>query len=49
MSKIDLEWERGKKEMKNLAKELEKVQNEVEHVETRIKNHFLRSTSSLAS
>ena len=47
MSKLDLDLERAKKE-KDLAKELENVENEVQVVETRRKIQFMNFNSTLA-
>ena len=49
ISKIDLELEREKKGEEDLAKELEKVANEVEVDETRRKIHFIKSTFDLTT
>ena len=49
MSKLDLELEKARKEKEDLAKELEKVENEAQATETRRKIQFIKSNSALAS
>lgn len=49
MSKLDLQFKKEKKEKENLAKELEKVENEAQAIETMRKIHFIKSTCSLES
>ena len=49
MSKLDLELEKSRKEKEDLAKELEKVENEAQAIETRKKIQFIKSNSTLAS
>ena len=49
MSKLDLDLEKDKKEKEDLAKELEKVENEAQAIETRRKIQFIKSNSALAS
>ena len=49
MQKIDLELEKDRQEKEDLAKELEKVENEAVVVEMRRKITFLKSTQSQAN
>ena len=49
MSKLDLDLEKARKENEDLAKELERVENEAQATETRRKIQFLKSNSTLAS
>ena len=49
MSKLDLELEKARKEKEDLAKELEKVENEAQVAETRRKIQFIKSNFALAS
>ena len=49
MSKADLYLEKARKEKKDLAKEIEKVDDEAQLVETRRKIQFIKSNSSSAS
>ena len=47
MTKLDLELEKSRKEKEDLAKELEKVENEAQAVEARRKIMFIKSNSTL--
>lgn len=49
MSKLDLELEKARKEKEDLAKELEKVENEAQAVETRREIQFIKSNYALTS
>ena len=49
MSKLDLDLEKDRKEKKDLAKELEKVENEAQATKTRRKIQFIKSNFALAS
>ena len=49
MSKIDLELEKARKEKEDLAKELEKVENEAIAAKMRRQISFLKSTQSQAN
>ena len=49
MSKIDLELEKSRKEKEDLAKELEKIENEAITIEMRRHIAFLKSTQSQAN
>ena len=49
MSKLDLDLEKARKEKEDLAKELEKVENEAQATKTRRKIQFIKSNSTLAS
>ena len=49
MSKLDLELEKSRKEKEDLAKELEKVENEAQAIQTRRRIQFIKSNSALAS
>ena len=49
MSILDLGLEKSRKEKEDLAKELEKVENEAQAIKTRRKIYFIKSNSTLAS
>ena len=49
MTKLDLDLEKARKEKEDLAKELEKVENEAHVAETWRKIQFLKSSFALAS
>ena len=47
MTQLDLELEKSRKEREDLAKELEKVENEAQAAEARRKIMFIKSNSGL--
>ena len=47
MTKLDLELEKSRKEREDLAKELEKVENEAQATEARRRIMFIKSNSTL--
>ena len=49
MYKLDLDFEKARKEKEELVKELEKVENEAQAIESRRKIQFIKSNSTLAS
>ena len=49
MPQIDIELEKVRKEHENILKELEKVENEAQFVETNKMIQFLRSTLGLTT
>ncbi len=49
ISKLDLDLEKARKEKQDLAKELDKVENEAQAAKTRRKIQFIKSNSALAS
>ena len=49
MSELDLDLEKARKEKEDLAKELEKVENEAQAIQTRRKVQFINSNSKLDS
>ena len=49
MSKMDLDLEKARKEKEDLAKDLEKVENKAQAIETTREIQFIKSNSTLAS